>query len=239
MRDFDTVWDYLFLHGKSKTPTAINFAKVLMVLDLPLKKRDCVTFGNLLYIPMKFTPRNPESIKRKLNRWKKKNSALDSQRNLVRLLQKSLFLDLERINLIEIPTTRSNLIPLFLVTKDLFLLILMTKDSKISEVLSKGDCFIWKNYSCGVISLTKTKFWTTLGSWSLKTMSDSHKDLDFGLFEFVLLNDLNLLDIESRSWRRQYKGYYSESILSWMTSFTDFFATKNLSKSLPKKKLRK
>lgn len=213
----DNIWEKLALYGGVKTPRTIDYSRLLVLLDLPVNPRNSIKLSGITYTPLTFKPRKPESMKRKLNRWKKGDSSKVSIREVQKTLEKNVISKLGDVQLIEIPTNRSSWRPIFFTdNKNVYLCLTLTKSNKVRALTKQYDGFAWKGFSCKIVRVSKSLYWRNLGKWAYYSMCHPDKELDHGLLEFTLLNGLNLLDIQSSGWKKRNCEYYKDSIESFI-----------------------
>lgn len=225
----EDIWNSILLGPSQKTST-IHYAKLVTLFSFPIKTRNIIKLGKHSYIPIIFKPRDPNSVKRKLNRWKKKKMNFRPQEEIINIIKEKF--SKSELTLIELPTSRQDVCPLFLISKNSFQLILLTKiplGPKKRRSLHSRPGFSWSGYYCVVFNLTPRKFWTTLGFWSRNSMQHPWLELDRGLFEYVLLDGLNMADLSRTNWKTKYKGYYFPTLLSFLKNLLTFFEGENKS----------
>ncbi len=224
----ENIWDLLQLTAKPTRTRTIDYARLLGLIDVPLNKRSFIKIGGMQYTPINFFhTRKPESLKRKINRWKRNGKKLNLNTLFIELARSKFISGKIGLNIIEIPTNRSEVRPIFFTTGTTFFLLLLSKDSEIKNIFD-ADSFQWKTFNCVVIRLSEKKFWSVFGSWAHKAMTDPSLDLDHGLFEFTLLDGMNLLDITVKSWRTKNKKLYYNTLRSFIVAFGQFLENHTL-----------
>ena len=222
-KESESVWDAILL-GKSKEPSTIHFARLFALLDLPIKSRSDLKINGVSYIPITFENRNPESIKRKLNRWRQQNQGLNLSKEIQNLVDQKY--SQYKFAILEIPTNRESICPLFVRTESTFFVLLLLNDVQAEFRFRKVPGFRWDKYECKVLKINKRKFWEKLGEWSHNAMSDPIRNADSGLFEYVLLNGLSMADLKETTWRARHKGFYSPTISSFTVALKKFLVGK-------------
>jgi hypothetical protein len=218
--DTINIWDELLL-ASSREPTTINYARVLAFLDLPIKSRNIVKMEDISYIPITFQIRNPESIKRKLNRWRQKHSKLDLLTEIKSRIEGKA--PPSKITIIEVPTNRDPWCAIFVLMNNASFVLWLLNDSELEYRARKYPGFRWDKYDCKVIATGKKKFWESLAEWSHRAMQDPIRNADSGLFEYILLNGLTMADLKETTWRAHHKGYFTPTLTSFLAAFAKFF----------------